>query len=166
MALIRVEKNSSTGQYEEPIDPNADELAAFGFYPQNASSYDTAAGVYRDASGNLVLVDAANGSKTLTQVLAGGSGATQLDFLLENEPPAPNNNYAVTRSSGLVSQETWTRAGGNLYKSIDYTRAGGVVANEVRKIFDTNGTTILAQMTITYTRTSGILTSATRVRNV
>lgn len=67
-------KDNPEEGYEQDININADSLAANGFYPQNATSHDGAAGMYRDAEGNLVLKDATNGTKTLSQ-LASGSGS-------------------------------------------------------------------------------------------
>jgi hypothetical protein len=54
--------------YQKPVDPNTEGVASKGFYPQNASSSDAAAGVERDSGGNLVLKDALAGSKTLTEL--------------------------------------------------------------------------------------------------
>lgn len=62
--------------FEAPVNINAGSLAAAGFYPQNATSGDYAAGIYRDASGNLVLKDALAGVKTLSQLAAGGGGGS------------------------------------------------------------------------------------------
>lgn len=69
-------KDNPDEGYEQDIDINADSLAANGFYPQNATSSDGAAGMYRDSSGNLVLKDAANGPKTLSQLASGGGSVT------------------------------------------------------------------------------------------
>ena len=66
--------------FEAPVNINTGSLAAAGFYPQNASSGDYAAGIYRDASGNLVLKDALAGTKTLSQLAAGGGGGSSVTF--------------------------------------------------------------------------------------
>ena len=70
MGLVRPEKNSPEGEYEEPIDPNADDLSAHGFYPQKSTGEDADAGIFRDESNNLVLKDAVAGSFTLAQITA------------------------------------------------------------------------------------------------
>jgi hypothetical protein len=103
---------------------------------------------------------------TVAQLLLAVDTGSNYDLLLENEPPAPTNNYAATRSGGVVTTETWTRNGGNKQKDIVYTRAGGVVTQELRKVYATDGTTILAQETVVYTRSGGVVVSATRTRNV
>ncbi len=90
-----------------------------------------------------------------------------LDLLLAAEPPAPTSDYTITRSSGVVTQESWARnSDASLLKTIDYTRSSGVVTEEVRKVFDTDGTTILAQLTVDYTRSSGVIVSATYTRDI
>jgi hypothetical protein len=66
--------------FEAPVNINTGSLAAAGFYPQNATSGDYAAGIYRDASGNLVLKDALAGTKTLSQLAAGGGGGSSVTF--------------------------------------------------------------------------------------
>lgn len=70
MTLRVPEANTSVSgeSYEEPININADGIAANGFYPQNGTSNDAAAGVERDASGNLSLKDALIGSIALANL--------------------------------------------------------------------------------------------------
>jgi hypothetical protein len=79
---------------------------------------------------------------------------TDTDFLLENEPPEPNNNYANTITAGVVTQERWRRqSDSTLIKTVDYTYSAGRVATEVRKVYAMNGTTVIGQTTRTYTHT-------------
>lgn len=68
MANVKINTTNTTGGYQQPVNPNTTGVLANGFYPQNASSNDAAAGVERDVSGNLVMTDAIAGSKTLTQL--------------------------------------------------------------------------------------------------
>lgn len=91
---------------------------------------------------------------------------TDIDFLLENEPPEPDNNYTIIRTAGQVSREEWRRLDATLIKSIDYTRMGGQVTAEDRRVFDVDGLTLLGRLTVTYTRTGGQVTGAARVRVV
>lgn len=158
-------------EYPKAINKNADGLAANGFYPQHASSGDQNAGIERNASGDLVLGDALAGSFTLSQLVGSGSGAYSPfyeDFLLDCEPDGVTNNYAVTRTSGVVTQETWTNASNSrLIKSIDYTRTSGLLTQEDRKIFSpADGTTLVAHLRVVFTRTAGLVTSAVYTRVV
>lgn len=98
----------------------------------------------------------------------GGSGITEANFFLDADPPtAPNNTYDITRSGGQVTQERWRRTSdsSNL-KTIDYTYVGGRVSTEVRKVYASDGTTVLAQITVTYSYSGGTVTGATVVRDV
>lgn len=81
--------------------------------------------------------------------------------------PSVNAVYSITYSSGLVSQELWKRASdsSNL-KRTDYTYSGGLVATEVRKVFATDGSTIIGQLTLAYAYSSGLLSSITETRDV
>lgn len=115
MAIYAPQINVVNEEYDQPLNPNADGLSANGFYPQNASSSDTTAGVERDVSGNLVLKDTANGSKTLTQILSAGTGITlttheSIDSLVHNI--AETGYQEITRdSAGRASAYTfWTSA--------------------------------------------------------
>lgn len=74
-----------------------------------------------------------------SQVLSDVSYVPLPDFLLDNEPIAQGCSYAMTRSAGRVSNESWYYGGPSLVKSIDYTYVGGLVATEVRQVFDGNG---------------------------
>jgi len=94
------------------------------------------------------------------------SGVTSFDFLLVVEPPAPNNNYSLTRTGGQVTQEVWKRVDTTTIKSIDYTYTSGKVTTEVRKVFAANGITITAQATLTYTYSGSLLTSYAWSRDV
>lgn len=91
-------------------------------------------------------------------------------FLLDNEPiastGAPDASFVVTYSGIFVTKEEWFRADSTLIKSIDYTYAGVLVTQEVRKVFMDDGTTIAAQVTWTYTYSGIFLTGGTMTRDV
>jgi hypothetical protein len=90
-----------------------------------------------------------------------------VDWLLENEPPRPTNDYAVTRVSGQVTQEAWRRtADATLIKTIDYTYVSGKVSVEDRKTYADDGVTVIGELTITYTYLGSLVVSATGVRVV
>lgn len=94
----------------------------------------------------------------------GGSGVTSIDFLLENEPPAPSNNYSNIISGALVTQEDWRRADTTLIKRNSYTYTSGRVTSETRNVYAANGTTIIGQLTVAYTYSGGRVASSVRTR--
>lgn len=99
-----------------------------------------------------------------------GSGLTYIEFLLDNEPIAETGatdcTYTPTYALGKITKEEWKRNDTTLIKSIDYSYTGAQVTQEVRKVFAANGTTILAQVTWSYTYTGSNLTSASMTRDV
>ncbi len=156
--------------FERELDRNTEALEARRYYVQNDVSDDETVYVDRDASNNLILVDPLAGSKTLTQLSAASSGVTYSEFLLDNEPTAETGTtdctYTPTYTSGQLTKEEWKRNDATLVKSIDYTYSSGKVSTEVRKVFASNGTTVVAQVTWSYTYTGALLSSATMNRDV
>ena len=152
-----------------PIEPQEDGIECAGVFIQDGSNRDETTYISRNGN-DLLFKDINNAELTLTDLVAGAGGVTNvgadIDFLLENDPPEPDCDYTITRSAGVVTKEEWTRTGGNLLKSVDYTRAAGQVDVIVTKVFATNGTTIEGQTTIDFTRSGGQVVSATKVRDV
>jgi hypothetical protein len=159
MALINPLKNSAIGQYEEPVDVNSDSLSANGFFPQNATSNDTAVGVTRDVSNNIVLTDAVSGSKTLTQILNYSITAAQHKTLLQlihfiDEGPAEGFTTGATKTTtGTVfpTQNLWKRSDATKLVEQNITWTGVKPTTIQWKVYDTNGTTVLATVTDTIT---------------
>ena len=58
--------------FDAPLDPEEDGLEARRYYVQFPGSRVETAYVDRDASGNILLVDAISGSQTLAALLGGG----------------------------------------------------------------------------------------------
>jgi hypothetical protein len=90
------------------------------------------------------------------------------DVLLEIDPDETATTYTATYSGNTVTQESWSDTGTAFeLKRIEYTYTNRLVTTEVRKAFDpANGTTIVAQKTITYAYTNFRVTGMTVVRNV
>lgn len=89
------------------------------------------------------------------------------DFLLDNEPDSAGTTYSLTYTGATVTQEVWSNSGtGKTIKTIDYTYSGGNPSQETRKVFAADGTTVVAQLTVTYTFTGNQFTSAVSVRNI
>lgn len=87
--------------------------------------------------------------------------------LLDNEPVGTGVTYSVTRSGSHVTQEKWANtATAHTIKTISYTYSGNKVSTEVRTVFATDGLTIIAQATLTYSYTGNTVMGDTTVRNV
>jgi hypothetical protein len=167
--IIRVPlSNNDAEEYEEPINVHREAIAAAAFYIQPSTEgddHDAVVGIERRNEDHLWLKDAF-GSIDLCDLRRGNQG-NNIDFLLDNEPPTPDNFYANERVSGKVVRETWSHTESlYLLKSIDYTRVGGKVTQEVRKVFGPDGTTVLGQLTLSYNRTGGRIVGATVDRNI
>ncbi len=87
------------------------------------------------------------------------------DLLLFADPES-NVTHTLAYSSGLVSTETWTNSSAQTVKTIAYTYSSGRVATEVRKVFIPSTAVVVAQITITYTYSAGILQSTSQTRDV
>lgn len=89
--------------------------------------------------------------------------------LLDNEPVGTGVTYSTTITAGRVTNETWKNTSNSRnIKTIDYTyNLSGKVSSEVRKVYAAaDGTTIIAQVTITYSYAGSTVTGGTIVRNV
>lgn len=92
--------------------------------------------------------------------------APNYDFLLDSEPMTPSTTYTATWNGAVITNEAWYQSGPTLLKNIAYTYTGSLLTQEVRKIFYSDGVTVVAQSTISYTYTNNVISSATYVRNI
>jgi hypothetical protein len=173
MAITRVPplKNDPVEGFEEDFVPATDAADVRGVYIQNDTSNDTDVLITRDASGNLTLEDGLVGPFTLTQLSSGGGisesqhrALRQLIHFIDN---GPTNGFAsgafrenLPSANPFVTSVTWWTSSAKTHKIVEklitYT---GVLATTVQwKMYDTDGTTVLATVTdaITY---SGIFES-------
>ena len=152
--------------YVEDDARNTDAPDVRGMYLQNDTSNDSTVVVSRDASNNLTLTDPNAGTKTLSSL----SGVSYNEFLLDNEPTAETGavdaTYTPTYSGNKVTNEAWVRNDTTLVKNIAYTYSGNKVTTEVRKVYAADGTTIVAQVTWSYTYSGNNVSSATMTRDV
>lgn len=157
-------------EFDEQFHKNQDAADLRGVYLQNDTSDDGNVLVSRDASNNMTFTDSVTGTKTLAQLATASSGVTYYEFLLENDPTAETGTvdaaYTPTYSSNKITLEEWRRNDTTLIKSIAYTYTGVRLDTEVRKVFALDGTTIVAQVTWTYTYTGNSVTSASMTRDV
>jgi len=157
-----------------PIDPFEDVIEAAGFEVQEpfdpTRTRDNDVMISR-SSGEMTFKDRVVSTPVTLSALVGGTGfLTYTEFLLDNEPTAETGatdcTYTPTYTTGQITLEEWFRNDATLIKSIAYSYTGGRVSQEVRKVFAANGTTILAQVTWSYSYTGMNLTSATMTRDV
>lgn len=151
--------------FDTPLDPNEDGLEMREVFLQKDTGRDSNVSVTRDNSDNLVFKDPNAGTKTLSALSA--SGTSRNDFLLDNEPVEVGITYTPTYTSGRITNEEWKNTNNRKYKTIDYTYSSGRISTEVRKVYDpADGTTVLAQVTITYSYSGATVSSYVLVRNV
>lgn len=107
-----------------------------------------------------------SGSVATVNITGGGGGVTETERLLGGGEPIIGSLYDATKTGSTVTQERWRRSSdsSNL-KTIDYTYSSGRISTAVVKVYDTDGTTILAQTTETYSWATNPPTT-TKVRNV
>jgi len=165
-------KNDPAEGYEEDFDPNADAANVRGIVVQSDSSSDTAVQVTRDASNNLVLIDPIAGPHTLSSLLTGGSGITaaQHKTLLQlihfiDEGPAEGFATGATKTiTGTVfpSSILWKRADATklVEQNISWAAAKPVIIQW--KMYDVDGTTVLATVTDTISYSGAFETGRTR----
>ena len=177
--VLKIEKPSTGGTqtdvYPTDINPNEDAVDARGVALQNDVSIDETVLISRDASDNMTFADGVvSGTKTLTELLAGSGGLTesqhevlrQLIHFIEDGPAEGFASGAYRETTGTVKPTSiiWyadnTKADKIVEKTLTWT---GVNATTIQwKMYDTDGSTVLATVTdaITY---SGIFeTSRTR----
>lgn len=148
-------------EYPTATDPNEDHIEARGFFVQDDSSEDENVHVTRDGSGNLTFKDVANSTpKTLTELLAGSGGLTesahrilrQLIHFIDDGPAEgfTSGAYREVTSPGITpSTIIWWESSSKLKKivSLDLTWSGILVTAEEWKVYDTDGSTVLATVT-------------------
>jgi hypothetical protein len=89
------------------------------------------------------------------------------DVLLLNDPIDGSYTYSLTRSGNKVTQEKWVRTGDFSNKrTIDYTYTSNQVTSEVRKVYASDGSTVTAQATFTYTYSGSNVSSISVVRDI
>lgn len=152
--------------FPSSLDVSEDFLDARGLAIQDASNDETT--IITRTGLDMVFKDTSNpGGYTLSQLAGVGSGVSTIDFLLDNEPVTPGITYTPTYSSSKVTVEEWKKTvGAAKVRTINYTYTGAKVSTEVRKVWDSSGTTIIGQQTWTYTYSGSTLSSAVMTRDV
>jgi len=132
-----------------------------------ATSTGGSASFKYDAGALHVGFDATKQNQTSSTNLQTAVTAVSNGLLLDSEPTGVGVSYTPTYSGSSVTLERWfNTATTNNIKTIAYTYTSGKVTTELTKVFATNGTTILAQKTTTYTYSGTKLTGSVTTRDV
>lgn len=128
--------------------------------------FDSTATIVAQVTFSYVYAGGVLTSFTMTHDI-GGAFVQSIDQLLESDPVSVGVSYSVTYSAGAVSFERWARTvGGTTYKRIDYVYTAGLLTGEIRKIFASDGSTVVGQLTVSYSYASGLLAGSTQTRDV
>ena len=140
-----------------PIDPVEDAIEAAGFWVQAASERDDKVKLGRTGGGHMTWDD---GKVPITRKL--------VDLLLEGGAiDSVGTTVALTYSGGQVTEELMSiTSSGLALRRNTYTYSSGQLSTEVVRVYGTDGTTIIGQVTRTYSYTSGRVTGIATVRNV
>jgi len=146
--------------YDSPIDPQEDAIEAAGVYLQDPSNRDEDVLVTRDGD-DMTFKDVSNPAEvTLSDLIAGAGGLTiaahrivrQLIHFI-NDGPAEgfaSGAYKETTYSGVkATDEIWYESVSKAKKIVELTTtwAGIKKTAEVWKVYDTDGSTVLATVT-------------------
>ena len=176
---LKIESPSSGGTQEDafPTDVNHNEDYADlrGMVFQDDASDDELVGSSRDASGNLIFWDnVVEGIKTLSDVIAGAGGLTiaghkilrQLIHFIDDGPAEGFASGAYRETTGTIFPTAiiWWESGGKTKKIVEklITWTGVNPTTVEWKVYDTDGTTVLATVTDTISYSGVFETSRTR----
>jgi len=160
---------TETDEFPNSLDKNEDFVDARGVTFQNTTSADEAVVAERDAEDNLVLTDPVAGSWKLSEL--GGGGLTesahrtvrQLIHFIDNGPAEGFATGAYRELTGTVFPTAiiWWESSAKLKKIVEkgITWTGVSPTVIVWKIYDTDGSTVLATVTDTISY-SGIFESS------
>ena len=166
---LKIESPSTGGTqtdiYPHDLNPQQDAVDARGFVIQNDTSDDETVVISRDASNNMTFKDGVvSGTKTLTEVLAGSGALTEgahkvLRQLIHFIEDGPAEGFA----SGAYKEVTGTTFPTAIIWYVDNTKADKIVEKTITwtgvnatsivwKIYDDDGSTVLATVTdaVTY----------------
>jgi len=133
---------------------------------QIVKAYDTSGVVQAQITYAFIYSSGVLTGYTMTRDV-GLSTTQSIDTLLEVDPVTVGVTLTVTYTSGAITFESWTNtATTNLIKTISYTYSSGLLTQERRKVYDTPGTTIVGQITITPSYSGSILSGAVSTRDI
>ena len=172
MSITRVPplKNDPAEGFEEDFNPNADAADVRAVVLQNDSSNDQTVQITRDSSNNMEFKDPTAGTKLLKDLLSSTShqALRQLIHFIDNGPAtgfASGAYREVTPSANpfptaVIWYDDNTKAKKLVEKLTSYT---GPNPTQIQwKMYDTDGTTVLATVTDAITYSGVFETSRTR----
>lgn len=172
MSITRVTplKNDPAEGYEEDFDPNADATDVRGVVIQNDTSNDQTVQITRDSSDNMEFKDPTAGTKLLKDLVSTTShqALRQLIHFIDNGPANgfASGAYRETTPSAnpfptaVIWYDDNTKVKKLVEKLITYTGANPTTIQW--KMYDTDGTTVLATVTDAVSFTGPFETSRTR----
>lgn len=163
---VKWESPSQGGTQEDMVptelNVNEDGLDARAYFLQNDSSGDKNVAVSRDAGNNMTFQDGVvSGTKTLTELLAGAGGITEASHkVLRQLIHFINDGPAEGFASGAYKEVTggifptsivWYESAVKAKKIVErlITWTGTNATTDQWKIYDTDGSTVLATVTDT-----------------
>jgi len=111
MANVKPVYINATGGYPQPVSADVDSISAQAVYLQTATSNDTACGLQRDASNNLLLragsstrltLDAASGAVTVAAPITGTTAMTATGFIQTSASGIKFNDGTIQTSSAAT----------------------------------------------------------------
>lgn len=157
-----------------PLNPQEDALEARGYFIQDELNRDETTMVSRTGL-DMTFKDGNNpAEKTLTELLAGAGGLTesghrtlrQLIHFIDDGPAEGFASGAYKETTGTIfpTAEVWWESNSKLKKivSLDTTWTGVNITQEIWKVYDTDGSTVLATVTDAISYSGVFETSRTR----
>lgn len=175
---LKIEGTGSGGtqndEFPTSTDKNEDFLDSRGVTFQNDTSDDDLVRVSRDGD-DMIFLDKNNTVKTLSDLVSGTGGLTveghkilrQLIHFIDNGPAEgfASGAYSETTPTGpFPTSEIWWESSSKLKKIVEHTVTwtGVNPTTEVWKVYDTDGSTVLATVTDTVSYSGIFETSRTR----
>lgn len=169
--------DADAAPWPEPIEPQEDAIEVAGVYLQDVTARDETSFIWRDGD-DIKFKDVNNASgHTLTQLAAAGSGITAaqhkaLRDLIHFIDDGPADGFSsgayreiLPAGSPFPTLWTWWESSAKLKRIVDLTvtrNSNKTPATEQWRIYDTDGTTVLATVTDTIAYSGVIETSRTR----
>lgn len=165
---------TQTDDFPTSVDKNEDFVDCRGVTIQHDTSDDDDVRISRDGD-DMTFLDKNNTVKTLTELAAAGSGITaaqhkilrQLIHFIDNGPAEGFTSGAYKELTGTVfpTAIVWWESSSKLKKIVEklITWTGVNPTTEAWKVYDTDGTTVLATVTDTISYSGIFETSRTRV---
>lgn len=168
---------TQTDQFPTGTNPNEDFVDSRGTTYQDDTSNDDDVRISRDGN-DLTFLDKNNTEKTLTELVAGAGGLTeeghkilrQLIHFIDNGPAEGFTSGAYRETTGTVfpTQILWWESSSKLKKIVEknITWTGANPTTIEWKIYDTDGSTVLATVSDAISYSGVFETSRTRTITV